>query len=204
LKIVFLHCHVPKVDLVAKAPLALSTAVGQVPATVHDGMTMTTQSALLATAHHEAGHAVAAWTQNIALRKISIVKGPEFAGFVHHAPIMGSLRPDADRSSRIRFRAEKLIRVCLAGPAAQLRFNARSWRTYHGGEDHRKALGLIDYLSVNEVHANAYIRLLELEAVHIVPVHWDFIEALAKELITVSTMTGSAIAQFFQAEHNRR
>lgn len=164
---------------------------------------MTAQSALSATAHHEAGHAVAAWTQNIAVRKISIVKGQGLAGFIHHADIVGGLRPDADRSPRVRLRLEKLVRVSLAGPAAQRKFNARSWRTYHGGEDHRKALDLIDHLSLNEAHAQAYIRLLELEAAHMVEMHWDIIVALAKELIAVRMMTGTAISQFFQTEHSR-
>ena len=168
------------------------------------GYLVSARSALLATAYHEAGHAVAAWNQNIPIRKISVEKAPGIAGFVHHAPIMGGLRPDVDRSSRVRLRAEKLVRVYLAGPAAQRRYNARGWRTYHGGEDHRKTVDLIDYLSVNEVHAAAYIRLLELEAAHIVAVHWGLIVALAKELIAVRAMTGTAITQFFQAEHNPR
>ena len=72
---------------------------------------MVSRSALEATAYHEAGHLVVAWTEGAAIRRVSIVPERERAGFVHHSPIMGRFNPEWDNSPQVRIRGERLIRV---------------------------------------------------------------------------------------------
>jgi hypothetical protein len=83
-----------------------------------------------------------------------------------------ALRPDFERSRQIRLRGERLIRVSLAGPIAQRRFNPRSWREYHGQHDHDKALDMVCYYAQYPEHAQAYMRVLEIEARQLVDRNW--------------------------------
>jgi hypothetical protein len=152
---------------------------------------------LEATAYHEAGHAVVAWIQHVGLRRISIIPAHGAAGFVHHAPIGGRDMEWGD-SPRVRIRGERLIRVCLAGEIAQRRFDARSIRHYHGAEDRAKAANVISYLASPGEHADAYMRLLEIETQKIVEEWWELIGALAAALITRCRMTGAEATAFMR------
>jgi hypothetical protein len=160
---------------------------------------MVSRSALEATAYHEAGHLVVAWTEGAAISRVSIVPERERAGFVHHSPIMGRFNPEWDNSPQVRIRGERLIRVCLAGPIAQRRFNPRSWRHYHGESDHEKATDVILRLAAPGEHANTYMRLLRIEAKMAVNQHWAMIGALAAELIERRKMTGAEATAFIRS-----
>ena len=88
------------------------------------------QSRRVATAFHEAGHAVVAWRRGLKVHSATIVPTKDYSGMVRRGSL--GVRLDIDGSNRARLRAESAIVVCLAGPAAQRRHNPRSWRAYMG------------------------------------------------------------------------
>jgi ATP-dependent Zn protease len=90
-----------------------------------------------ATAYHEAGHAVAALVYGLAVRAATIIPAPGVTRSVGHANPSRGIQLDFDDSPRARRRAETSIIVCLAGPAAQRRYSARS--SYYGASDHATA-----------------------------------------------------------------
>jgi hypothetical protein len=159
---------------------------------------MVRSKALEATAYHEAGHAVVAWDQHVGLRRISIVPDRGSAGRVHHAPIWGRYNPEWDASPQVRLRGERLIRVSLAGMIAQRRFNPRTVRHYHGAEDHAKAVDMIFRLAASDEHADAYMKLLEIETRIIVHQRWELIGAFAAELMIRRLMIGAEANHFIR------
>jgi hypothetical protein len=152
--------------------------------------------AIFATAHHEAGHAVVAWAERVAIGRFTIRPEGDWHGFVRHAPIMGRLDPSSERSTQVRLRGERLIRISLAGPISQQRFSPRSWRRYHGESDYRRAADMLRHLVQSDEQFTAYMRLLRVEAERLVDLHWDLIEAFAQELVTRTTLIGSQVREF--------
>src|SRR4051794_557029 len=76
----------------------------------------------LATAYHEAGHAVAAWRLRARLRTASIVPGDNYLGYFRN-PSPRRLRGfEQDDSARGRWYAQRDILICMAGPIAESRF----------------------------------------------------------------------------------
>jgi hypothetical protein len=150
-------------------------------------------SALAVSAHHEAGHAVVAWREKIAIRSISIVPDEATFGRVRHQNPLSGIRLDCDGSNRARLRAEKIIRMCLAGPAAQRKYRPRSsWVRGGSGDDgdFARALDLVTRISGSAEHAAAYYKLLEIEARSLVDLWWPQIQLLAAELLIRRKITG--------------
>lgn len=152
------------------------------------------KSVLLSTAYHEAGHAVAAFLQDIRFEKgtITIVPADGASGYFTHEKVMKRLRPDLDCSDRVRIRAEKLIVLCLAGPEAQRRHRASSVRSYHASSDYNVAVDCSGYFVGNsEVHT-AYMKYLlaRTKALFYRPRAWEAVEALAGELVSKRTLRG--------------
>lgn len=151
-----------------------------------------------AVAYHEAGHAVAAFKQGIGIRRISIMAEAGRDGFVHHAPVMGRYRPDWDNSPQVRVRGERVIRICLAGPAAQRKFNPRTYRHWHAQGDFEQAAVMMSYLAAPGEHERAYMRLLKIETRRLVEHNWKLIGALANELIRRRKMSGAETMAFIR------
>jgi ATP-dependent Zn protease len=155
----------------------------------------------LATAYHEAGHAVVAVLLGVGLRKrgVSIIPDVEddTAGRVH---TRSSLRgnPEYDNSRRIRFNAEDRVVVKLAGIEAQRRFNPRSVRNYHGSSDFRTAIDLLCYFVGSDAELNAYVRLLRLRARQTVQQFWVDIEAVAAALMEKKRLSGPEVKAIIQ------
>jgi hypothetical protein len=57
---------------------------------------------LLATAYHEAGHAVIAWVEDIPLLGASVIAGDGIDGYVRYANLLARDEPDALRPTKIR------------------------------------------------------------------------------------------------------
>jgi ATP-dependent Zn protease len=93
-----------------------------------------TPSALEATAIHEAGHAVAAWLLRVRVNSATIIPHSGALGHVTHANPLRGVDLEWDDSDRARLRAERYIKVCLAGPLAQKKFNPRSYRHWQWRE----------------------------------------------------------------------
>jgi hypothetical protein len=150
-----------------------------------------------ATAFHEAGHAVMAWQQGIAIRHATILPTADARVEISHPDPLRGLHLDWDGSDRARLRAEKLIRICLAGPIAQRRYRANSYRRWHGSPDHRQALDILSQICRSVRQIPAYWRLLEIQTEDVLmhePV-WQKVETLAAALLTRSSLDGREIGE---------
>jgi hypothetical protein len=140
-------------------------------------------SALDATAYHEAGHIVMAWHVGATPMKATI--GASRANVVattdYREPmaIQGELDPGSDRSRLI---AERAVLVSLAGPAAQRRFRPSSWRSGHGRSDLSRATALTSAVTDTPRQARALLKFLEIRAEDILEARWDKVSAIAVRL----------------------
>jgi hypothetical protein len=78
--------------------------------------------------------------------KATIVPAEDCEGCVHHESPLRGIKLDVDGSDRAEIKANKMVLVCLAGPAAQRHYNPESLddsvRRWHGVSDFDTALDL--------------------------------------------------------------
>ena len=154
--------------------------------------------ALQATAFHEAGHAVAAWSCGLPVHRVSIRPEGDAKGIVSHSNPLARIRLDIDGSDRARMRAEAAILVCLAGPAAQRRFNVRSYRKQHAASDFDMAAELALRLNSSAKAANAYLAWLHIRADDLVAARWKIVTALADLLLERTELGRDAVPAAIQ------
>ncbi len=157
-----------------------------------------------ATAYHEAGHAVAAWRHRMKLRSATIIPASDYSGVVEHQNPLRGIRLDYDGSDRARMRAESAIIISLAGPAAQKRFNPRSWRSYHGASDFELVTDLALRLNGDGNTATAYCTWLSLVADNLVSGSWRFIEMIAQALLVRGALSGDEVRNLIMADMQKR
>ncbi len=146
---------------------------------------------LRATAFHEAGHAVACIYERVQLSTVSIAPTEDSFGHVGHRNILHGCNIEWEDKPSHRLRMERLVRISLAGPAAQHRFRARGYWHYHGKADLKSAFELVQFFVGNEEEGSAYLRLLEIQTRNFLnrPGVWDEITALATALLEETTLT---------------
>lgn len=154
-----------------------------------------------AIAYHEAGHAIAAWrllNGRNRVHRVSIVRDDDSLGQINHAPLLRGIQLDVDDSPRAQRKAEDLMLVCLAGPAAQCKYNPRTVRHYHGAGDCEQVYDLLSHLCSSDKEKDLYFRLMETRAEQFVArdFHWRAIEILAWELLKQRTMSGKVLQEF--------
>lgn len=156
-------------------------------------------------AYHEAGHAVAARRVGCRIKKVSIVPDEDSDGRMTHGPYFKGFHPDWDNSSRVQRRLENMAFVCLAGPAAQRRFNPHGYRHQHAGQDHHDAMNLLGYMVGSDEELEAYLRLTEVRVTNFVrnPHTWMAIEAVAAALLEREVLTGKATREVIMALNQR-
>jgi hypothetical protein len=147
---------------------------------------------LKAIAYHEAGHAVAMWHGKLKFQTGSIEPREGSSGRVTHQALKG-IRLDIDDTPLARIRSENFIIACLAGPTAQRRYNAHSFRHYHAGDDHDLALTHALRLCGNGASTAAYIEWLKIRAKDLVEVRWPSVERVAAGLLENGTLTRKEI-----------
>ena len=147
--------------------------------------------ALVATAYHEAGHALAAFVQRIRIKRVTIKPGETYSGCMFAKPCVTS-SVEYDNSHKQTVRVEREVRVLLAGAAAQRRFSPHGYRHYHGESDRRGAIDLIDYITGSPEETEAYFKLLNIQAKNKInlPWAWAAIQALAEALLSHETISG--------------
>src|SRR5215471_12724136 len=123
-----------------------------------------------ATAYHEAGHAVVAWVQGYKPHNATIIPDEDSHGHVLHADPLRRIRLEWDNSDGARLRAEKAIRILLAGMTAQRKVSARSVRRWHAHGDYREAVEIAAAvsLSIEIKETNAFLRWLQVQTEQIV------------------------------------
>ena len=120
--------------------------------------------ALANTAHHEAGHAVAALLFRLPVKLVSIVPEEAFAGFVRFGDTRGrnaaaGLLNGASFDGLARVLKELI--VLLAGMEAQRHYCPQSCRKFHVSSDHAQALDYsLSFCGGNKQEAEFFLRWL--------------------------------------------
>lgn len=146
-----------------------------------------------ATAYHEAGHAVAAWSLGYRPTLATIVSAAESAGQVRHENPFPGVNLEFDGSDWARLRVERAIIICLAGPIAQKRYRPSSWRNWHGAADYATATQLALRVCGSGELARAFLKWLDLRAGALVADHWPDIDRIAIALLNRGTLTHEEI-----------
>lgn len=147
------------------------------------------KAALEATAYHEAGHAVAAWRQKVAIKSVSIERDDDS----HGRMLFESFRVPNLETVSGRDWAERHIIVSLAGPLAQRRFRPSSARGWHGKGDYRTALDLTYELQGSAELCTAYLDWLQILTKALVDSNWQHIEAVARALLDKREVSGNDV-----------
>ena len=153
-----------------------------------------------ATAHHEAGHVVARYKQDIPCGKVTIVPGDGYLGMVE-----GSIPPKL--MERLQFggltaaderRIDRESVAFLAGHPADARFRGRNnWRGSRS--DREKFTEFACQLGLDEELTKAYYSYMALLARQLINAHWHLVEALAAELLKRKTMKRKEWLDFLRA-----
>lgn len=153
------------------------------------------------TAHHEAGHAVAAWLLG-QLKKgdyVTIIPDPKIGSlglFRNPARFISELENSGGYSGRATLQAEKFVVGCLAGNAASCRHRKTKRRYLKGGEqDREQAIEVLSHLVGSNEELKPYFQLLQLRAENLVARFWPEVEAVAKQLLSRKTLTSEQIRE---------
>jgi hypothetical protein len=168
-------------------------------------MKKTPPLSLRATAFHEAGHARACIHEHVALSNVSIAPTEDSFGHVGHRNILHGCNIEWEDNPQHRMRMECLVRIALAGPAAERRFSPQGYRRYGGKGDLQFAFELVQFFVGNEEEGSAYLRLLEIQTRNFLnrPGVWDEITALATALLEETTLTPKRTRSIVQAAFQR-
>lgn len=143
-----------------------------------------------ATAYHEAGHAVAAFSSNKRLHKMSIM--PD-----HNAGVLGYVKStmgigpaieygEPDKYPRL---VTENVTILLAGVVAE-REHTKGRHNWAGARsDRHQAIGLAGRILSNE-ELGPYMKWLMVRTRHLVSWRWSAVEALAQEMLAREEMSG--------------
>ena len=147
---------------------------------------------LTATAHHEAGHGVAAWRLGIRTRRITIHSEGEVAGMHEFEGYLRRARPGMEVTPSIKVKLENTALVLLAGPLAERRYLKRGSRRSGAGNDYEKMIRCLTCLTGEPDELRAYADLMWIRARNFVrsDSNWWLIRAVATELLRRRTLNG--------------
>lgn len=137
-----------------------------------------------ATAHHEAGHAVAAYFADIPFQHVTIKADADAAGHVMF------LRPARGIAGM-----HKRGIVALAGEAAQRRFNPRSVRRLHGTGDRAQVVAFALDRTSSAEQAELLAQLWGIQARELVQFRWPSIQRVASALLARQVLDGEQVRQ---------
>jgi ATP-dependent Zn protease len=143
-------------------------------------------------AYHEAGHAVAAFNERVAIQSITLEVCRDYVGRVIHANPYQGIKLDTDNTLRSRNRVKAVVRVLLAGFIAQKIKYPSSYRSHHDKTDRQTAADLMLRIA-SPGTPDASLKQLALEATDTLTVQWYQVEALAQELLKQRTIGREAV-----------
>src|SRR5258708_314252 len=134
---------------------------------------------LRASAHHEAGHAVAALSQGLKFKYTTIRPKDDSLGQVKYSRIPRWFDPESGNSDRTRFLAERYIVRCFAGQFAEGKFRGKR-PTFGSMSDDKAAAEMAFHLFGSSETTSAFLRFCFLSSRDLVNAHWREIRAVAK------------------------
>jgi len=153
---------------------------------------------LATVAHHEAGHAIAAFEYDMEAKSLSIVPDDESAGRHIHEPYFSDQDVEdilyGEMTAEPQVKLENNALVCLAGPWAQKRYNPKGFRKYHGEGDRADALSFLGRVREGE-SLSLYYKMIDLDARNFVQNDriWGVICNLANALLNQPEMSGDEV-----------
>jgi hypothetical protein len=132
---------------------------------------------LAATAHHEAGHAVASIVAMVPFKHVTVGQAAESFGHVLYF-----------RKALSLGQMHKRGMIALAGEASERRFNPRSIRKHHGAGDRAAVVDYALQCSGSPAQAEALVNLWSIQAAELVEGRWREIETLANALMERSQL----------------
>ena len=142
---------------------------------------------MAATAHHEAGHVVAATAMGIRFKHVTTEATGDATGHVQY------LRPMPHSIGQMHKRGM----VALAGDAAQRRFNPRSVRQHHASADWQAVADYARACSGSSAQADLLVRLWDVQAREFVQARWSSIERVAGALLELQTLDMRTVHHLF-------
>jgi ATP-dependent Zn protease len=140
-------------------------------------------AATAATAHHEAGHAVAAIVRGVRVKHATIAPSGNRAG---HIRLLGRV---PTQTGAMHDRGM----IALAGEAAQRRFSPRSVRRHHGGSDREAVRRFALDASGSAKVAQCLVDLWQAQADDLVQARWATIQRIAAALLERQTIDGAEL-----------
>jgi len=152
-------------------------------------------------AHHEAGHAVAAWLHERRISKIWITE--DYDGCcTHNLEIFFDLAPLAQMEPSERRIVEQRVQIILAGALAQRQFNPRA-EILKTDQDEVELQRITHKLFPEQQNnADEWIATLRNEAQRMIVEAWNALEALAHELVDKKTLTGEMATQILRKKYS--
>jgi len=149
---------------------------------------------LLATAYHEAGHAVAARHEGRATKRVTIVPEGDTLGVCSFYPLRETESFAWDASTRNRIRIERLIISALGGCAAEARFVGRH-NLIGAHADWHFAADLSTSQAASDEEADAYLNWLweRTRTIFRLDAWWDLTTGLAEALVEHRTMSATEV-----------
>ena len=156
-------------------------------------MTVQQSNQRMATAYHEAGHAVASWRLGVSLRRrgVTIIPAGDALGSASHHQVVGR-DIEWDGSDGNRLKVERYVQICLAGRIAQKKYDPRSVRRYHSRRDDQQAVDMLFRMTCSTREVEVWLKLLEIrtEGLFSNPDVWCAVQRLAEALIQRGKLSG--------------
>lgn len=142
----------------------------------------------MATAYHEAGHAVIAMQLGRGFSRVSIQPDADSLGRTLYSAFNRSFNPDINSSTKTRLRIEQCIMCALAGPEAEAQFKGSS-RGLGAHGDYKHAVDMASYECGSNEEITAYRKWLRAKTANKVKISWGQIEAVAEALVERTSLT---------------
>ena len=158
------------------------------------------QARQLATvAHHEAGHAVAAFHCDIEIKSVTIIPGSGTDGLHQSTPYFSDEELEnitlPEMTGELQLSIENYAFITLTGPWAQKTYNPKGFRKAHLEGDWHSALRLLSRVREDNEALELYVQLIDIDARNFVrdKFNWGVIRHLAGVMLNQPTMTGDEV-----------
>ncbi len=160
----------------------------------------------VATAYHEAGHAVAAYRLDIPVTRATIEADDDSLGSVVHANLHRRVYRALEAgpiTPQTRDKIERHMIIALAGGIAEKQYCNRG--NYVGSKRDRHSV--VDFaiaLSNSTAEAEAYLKWLQQRTINLIQRNWNAVDAVTERLLALTTLSGDEVATVIRESDERR